>query len=91
MLTITFADPAKWPLVSALEAYSAIDCSDVKTVTLEGDALELVALEFMNFPLPRYCNEWNKMTWWWTDAQFICANIAEAYKINKEALRGAKK
>lgn len=92
MVTIVFTDPKKWPLVTQLDNYSLADCSDVKSVTLEGEALILVAMEFIGVPMPKYANEWqdNKVTWFWTDAQFIAANLANAYAINTDAVRGKK-
>ena len=94
MITIGFADSTKWPLLVSISAYKApVDCSDIKTVTLEGDALAIAAMEFAGLPMPKYANEWQdeKVTWYWTDAQFIAANLAKAYEVNKDAVRIVKK
>lgn len=90
MLTIVFTDVNKWPLVTPIENYNLLDVSDVKSVTLEGEALLIAHKELAGLPMPKYVNEWedSKVTWFWTDAQFIAANIARAFAINKDATRG---
>lgn len=89
MITIVFADPTKWPLTIAIEDYSLMDCDDVKSITLEGDALLLAHKEFQGIPMPIFINEYqdSKMTWYWVDAQFLARNLSTAYQRNKEATK----
>lgn len=85
MILITYQDPAKWPvkLNSATDCYEHL-AEGAKQVMIEGDDLLLVAAELTGIPLMRYINDWDKMIWHWTDAQFIISNIKQAFLINKE-------
>lgn len=89
MITVIFADKNKWPLTTDISNYSLTDCDDVKSITLEGEALLLAAKEFKGLPMPVYINEYQdaKVTWYWVDAQFLARNLSTAYRINKEATR----
>lgn len=86
MITVIFTDPSKWPLTADASTFNLADVSDVKSITLTGDALLLAQMEFNGIPMPRHVNEWQdeQCTWYWTDAQFLAKNLPIAYKLNKE-------
>lgn len=89
MITIIFDGPGEWPLQLEAKDVSPTTAvgKPIKSVTATDDDLALIHMELIGLPMPRHINEWNTCTWYWTDAQFIVANIQQAWKINKEATR----
>jgi diadenosine tetraphosphatase ApaH/serine/threonine PP2A family protein phosphatase len=88
MITIAYSDPNRWPVVVAgKDCKPELATPDVRSVTISGDELSVVCMEFTGIPLPKYIMDWldrpGGVTWWWTDAVFIVANFHEALQINK--------
>lgn len=87
MITIKYADSARWPLKveSAKFCVSELAISEVQSVVVSGDDLDLLFLEFVGLPLPRHIGDWEGrcLQFWWTDAMFILSNIKDAYEVNK--------
>jgi hypothetical protein len=89
MITVTFDNPADWPIQCKAKEVdpSLLLTKSVKALTATDEDLTLIHMELVGLPLPRHINEWNTCTWFWTDAQFIVANIQAAYNVNQEATR----
>jgi hypothetical protein len=89
MILITFHGNDQWPIkLDNAEEVSPELARNAYSVTVQGfDDLQLLKLEFDGLPMPRYINEWDEFTWYWTDAATIIGNIRNAALINKEATR----
>lgn len=87
MITIAYNTPEKWSVTieSAKDCGCAQATPDVRSVTVSGDDLDLLYLEFVGLPLPRHIGDWEgrSLQFWWTDAMFILSNIKAAYEVNK--------
>jgi hypothetical protein len=88
VITIQPADQTQWPVtLDSAELCDPALAENTKSVKLSGDDLLLAAMEFVGIPMPKYKNEYETMTWYWADAQFIVANIQNAHNVNKDATR----
>lgn len=76
-LTIVFGN-GDWPKNYSIEQLSkSVDwiTSDTQLITVRNELLQMVCKEIVGIPLPKYCQDWNEMTWWYNDALFILSNL----------------